>query len=519
MIVMVAAAAVMLAGCDGKPEPERLPAALRIDPVITRATEVDFEAGDCIGLTVTLPDGTLHADNVILTYDGGSFSGDLKWYSDGGVRSSLKAYYPYSGNGFPYVFTVGADQREGAGKWDLMLATKQDVKPQEEPVTMEFRHQLSQIVLAVEGDSDVTIDEVVFEGLIPTIDFNIDDAGGITATADESAGRIDISAEPVVPGKRFRAIVVPQRSSFGVRVKSRSGGSVVERFTEVTMKPGYTYTVTAKVSAEGIAFSLSGAIRAWEDGGVLEPDDGPVEAEYEEHDGWFSYAGLRYDTVTLSNGQVWMATPLAYLPAGTAVSDNPSSGSVWYPYSVVDKAVNVLKDDASIAERGYFYSYDAIFGVKVDETNYDKLEGARGICPPGWHVPTRSEWYALCGYSTSSKYLGESGAQTDPSALYWDEAAGYAPVGAFEAAGFRSLLTGCIANNAYNALTVDSSVSSVEEYFGMNRMAYIASSTPNSPTQMFAAMTTFTSSLPLGRISLGYATLGKTGLQVRCIKD
>jgi uncharacterized protein (TIGR02145 family) len=285
------------------------------------------------------------------------------------------------------------------------------------------------------------------------------------------------------------------------------------------MKPGYTYTVKAKVSAEGIAFSLSGAIRAWEEGGILEPDDGPVEPEYEEHDGWFSYAGLRYDTVTLSNGQVWMATPLAYLPAGSSVSDNPASGGVWYPYTVKDKAVTVLKDEDSIKERGYLYSYDAIFGKPLDETNYDKFEGARGICPPGWHVPTRREWYVLCGYSTSSKYLGETGAQTDPSALFWDQEAGYAPVGAFEAAGFRSLFSGCIANNAYNALTIDSSVSSVEAYFGQNRMAYIASSSPNSPTQFFAAMTTFTAVNHLGKVSLGYATLGKTGLQLRCIKD
>ena len=515
---MIVAAAMMVAACGGRTEPERLPAPLRVDPVITRATEVDFENGDPIGLTVTLDDGTLYADNALLTFSGGSFTGDLKWYSDGGVKSSLRAYYPYSDNGFPYYFTVGADQRDGAGKWDLMLATKRDVRPQEDPVTMEFRHQLSQIVLLVDGDA-VTIDDVIFEGLFSTIDFNVDADGTVAAVTDESAGRIDIVSEPVVPGKRFRAIVVPQRSSFGVRVKARSGGSVVERFTEVTMKPGYTYTVKAKVSAEGIAFSLSGAIRAWEEGGILEPDDGPVEPEYEEHDGWFSYAGLRYDTVTLSNGQVWMATPLAYLPAGSSVSDNPASGSVWYPYTVKDKVATVLKDEDSIKERGYLYSYDAIFGKPVDETNYDRFEGARGICPPGWHVPTRQEWYVLCGYSTSSKYLGETSAQTDPSALFWDQAAGYAPVGAFEAAGFRSIFSGCIANNAYNALIIDSSVSSVEAYFGQNRMAYIACSTPNSPTQLFAAMTTFTSANHLGKVSLGYATLGKTGLQLRCIKD
>lgn len=509
-------AAMMMAACGREPAPEPLPADLRIEPVITRATEVDFETGDRIGLTVTRGDGSVYADNALMTYDGTAFSGGLKWYSGDDGPCSLKAFYPYSEAGFPTLFTVAADQRQGAGTNDLMTAAKTGVKPQEEPVTMVFRHRLSRIVMTLDNPAGIELESITLKGLYTTIHFSENDESFI----DENDPRSDVVMEAVNPGLSYRAIVVPQTMAFGVSVKTRSGASLVQSFTEVTMKPGYSYTITGKVSAEGIAFKLSGEINAWDDGGTIDPvDDAPTEPEYEEHDGWFSYGGLRYDTFTLSNGQVWMATPLAFLPAGKTVSDNPASGSVWYPYTTDGKSVTVLKDEESIARKGLLYSYDAIFGTTIGEDNYDKFEGARGICPPGWHIPTRAEWYTLCGYSTSSKYLGESGAQTDPSALFWDQGAGYAPVGAFLAAGFREFLSGCIANNAYNVLMVDSSVCSVEDLYGQNRMAYIAGSSPNSPTQMFALMTTFTSVNNLGKVSLGFATLGKTGLQVRCIKD
>lgn len=520
-IVLLSLAAVMMASCGQQPEPERLAAALRIEPVITRATEVDFETGDRIGLTVIKDDGNVYADNALLTYDGTAFSGDLKWYSGDDGGCSLKAFYPYAQTGFPSSFKVATDQRGGAGGSDLMISTKRKVKPQEEPVTMVFRHMLSRVVMTLDNPAGIELESITLKGLYTSVFISEDaDCEGIVTSINEDDPKSDIIMEEVKPGVSYRAIVVPQTMAFGVSVKTRGGASLVQSFTEVTMKPGYSYTITGKVTAEGIAFKISGEINAWEDGGRIEPDDDvPTEPEYEEHDGWFSYDGLRYDTITLSNGQVWMATPLAFLPAGKTISDNPASGGVWYPYSTDGSNVTVLKDEESIAKRGLLYSYDTIFGNTIGEDNFDKFEGARGICPPGWHIPTRAEWFALCGSSTSSKYLGESGAQTDPKALLWDKDAGFAPVGAFEAAGFRALLSGCIANNAYNALMIDSGVCSVESFYGQPRMAYIACSSPNSPTQLFALMTTFTAVNHLGKVSLGYATLGKTGLQVRCIKD
>ncbi len=51
---------------------------LRIEPVMTRATDTAFENGDAIGLTVTRASGD-YATNQKLTYNGLEFSSSLLW--------------------------------------------------------------------------------------------------------------------------------------------------------------------------------------------------------------------------------------------------------------------------------------------------------------------------------------------------------------------------------------------------------------------------------------------------------
>ena len=278
--------AAMFAACGRGPEPERLPAAIRIEPVITRATEVDFENGDVIGLTVTKGDGSIYADNALLSYDGAAFSGDLDWYSGEDDPCSLKAYYPYSKTGFPASFTVAGDQRQGAGANDLMIALKRKVKPQEEPVTMVFHHQFSRIVMKLDNPAGIAIESITLKGLHTTAHISEDAVcEGVVTNVYEDDPKSDIVMEEVEPGLSYRAIVVPQRMAFGVSVRKRSGASLVQDFTEVTMKSGYSYTITGKVTAEGISFRISGEISAWEDGGTIEPGgDVPAEPEYEEHE-------------------------------------------------------------------------------------------------------------------------------------------------------------------------------------------------------------------------------------------
>ena len=98
-----------------------------ITPIITRATEVNFEDQDQIGLSVTKEDGTVYATNELMTFNDGAFAGSLKWYPEGADKSSFVAYYPYSATGVPTSFTVHADQTTNYGISDFMAASKSDV--------------------------------------------------------------------------------------------------------------------------------------------------------------------------------------------------------------------------------------------------------------------------------------------------------------------------------------------------------------------------------------------------------
>ena len=44
--------------------------------------------------------------------------------------------------------------------------------------------------------------------------------------------------------------------------------------------------------------------------------------------------------------------------------------------------------DAGCTSYGGFYSWDELM-------QYQGAEGTQGLCPPGWHIPTKSEWQAL----------------------------------------------------------------------------------------------------------------------------
>ena len=99
-VILAGMAVLVLAACNKTPKTEPQPVdfsqyAVRVEPVITRATETNFEKGDQIGLSIVRAAGD-YASNKQLTYDGTAFSGDLNWYDEGAEESTLKAYYPYN---------------------------------------------------------------------------------------------------------------------------------------------------------------------------------------------------------------------------------------------------------------------------------------------------------------------------------------------------------------------------------------------------------------------------------------
>ncbi|WP_417008791.1 fimbrillin family protein [Bacteroides congonensis] len=507
---------------------------ITIAPIITRATEVDFEDTDQIGVTITQSNDFVYASNKLMTYNNGVFTGDLLWYPEGNDKSQIVAYYPYDAAGAPTSFTVKADQTDqatGYGASDLIAASKSDVLPSTNAVVMNFKHILTKLVINVENDTQSDISSVVLKGSVPTATL---DLPALSVTADESATATDITAQVVKANETYRAIVIPQTVAFTLKVATADGKTLSQRLTSTTLAQGGQYSVNARVLPDDIIVTLSGKIESWTDEGEIGADN---EVSFEEHldENYFLYDGVKYNTVTLANGTTWMAEPLAYLPKGYTPSTDPTADShIWYPYEIVDGATVATTEESAIKELGYLYDLQAALGGKeITESNLNSFEGAQGICPKGWHIPTRLEYFNLVGKSTNDAD-GKVPADGD-KALFYDAAYDGGKIASLNEAGFNYQFSGVrmastfAATPSYQKTVISSTTSTKSEWFGKPSVNYYMTSTAYKAAynaseeltniQFFTLMSTFTlAKYPEGRLSLSYVGI-KSGMQLRCVRD
>ena len=538
-ILIFAATALVLAACaQTEGVNETLKGQLLISPVLTRATDTAFESGDQIGVTITTSDGTVYVTNELLTYADGVFSGDLIWYT-GSETSTIAAYYPYDESGVPTSFTVATDQTSGVSASDFIAGTASDVTPSESAVTVSFKHQLSKILVKVSNESNYSVSSVKLTGSALTADV---DVAALTASASSASETGAITAYESIEDSLYAAIVVPQTVALGLSVTLSSGTEMTAELASATLVQGGQYSVNATVEDNSVNVYLSSDIEDWTDEGEIgsgsdDDDDDSSEPAFEEYDGYFIYDGVTYTTVTLSDGSTWMAEPLRYVPSGYTVSSDPTEGThIWYPYETDGTTTTALTDDDSVVKYGYLY--DAFAAFQTDSTtlvnSYSDFEGCQGICPTGWHIPTRAEYLGLCGYS--NKAADESAAVTDSTAVFYDSSYTAGNVSLFNEGGWNFVLTGYrykvnfVKTNAdatYQKTALSSSNTTVEDYYGRPALTYILTSTPYKLTesttaynlQFFGLMTTFnTSKYPLGRVTLAYLHC-ESGTQIRCIKD
>lgn len=110
------------------------------------------------------------------------------------------------------------------------------------------------------------------------------------------------------------------------------------------------------------------------------------------------YEGNVYNTIIIGN-QTWMSESIR----STKYSDGTDVDPALYsPCNGDANTVNVL---------GYLYTWDALM-------NYSTNEGAQGICPNGWHVPTIAEYNILITYLGGSGSAGKKMKSIDVN--YWD---------------------------------------------------------------------------------------------------
>ena len=531
-------AAALLVSCQQEENEATTPANSRItiSPIITRATEVNFETGDKIGVTITQNGDFVYAENKQMTYNDGVFAGDLLWYPEGNDKSQIVAYYPYKESNTPASFTVETDQTSGYGASDFMAAKKSDVLPTTNVISMNFKHMFTKLVINVTKEVEANISSIALKGSIPTATL---DLSALTVTADANASATSIVAQAVKANETYRAIIVPQTVALTLEVATSDGKTLSQKLTSTTLAQGGQYSVNIRVLPDDIEVKLSGDIENWTDEGEIGADN---EIPFEEHldQNYFLYDNVKYKTVTLSNGTTWMAEPLRYVPDGYTPSSDPAADShIWYPYELVTVdgtlTAKALQDATSIKQYGYLYDiHAALSGKAVTPENCYDFEGAQGICPKGWHIPTRAEYFSLVGNST--KDADGNSLENGKDALFYDTAYDGGKIPTLNEAKFNyqfsgvRMSTGYSAVPKYQATAITSSNSTVTEWFGKPSMSYYMTSTAYKPIyststgdltniQFFGLMSTFSmAKYPEGRLSLSYISV-LSGQTVRCVKN
>lgn len=433
----LALAVLAVAACQ-RPEnpvvrPDVEPGKVEIEPLITKATEVNFENGDQIGLTmIKVNDTENFTTNECLTFDGDVFTGNLKWYADAYSEADVYAYYPYDENGTPDTYSAVLDQTEGIVQADFMAAAKEGVLPTPNAVTMVFKHMMTKIVINIDNQSGSDIDNVKIIGSDAVCGLDLPNLAIVPAEeASQNNEVTEIVTYEATAGEVWKAIIIPQTVKLQIEVNLADGKKITQPLAEMTLKSGGQYTVNARLVQDNMTVSASGEIENWTDEGVIDLDGQgsteDAEVEFTEYEGYFVYDGVEYATVELADGNTWMAENLRYIPRGKTVSSDPAEDAgIWYPAANAEK----VADPDLVESLGLLYDAATAFGVSaITAANADSFEGTKGICPPGWHIPTVTEMTGLVGHSSNS-------ALVNTSAPYYDATIKGASIAALADAGW-----------------------------------------------------------------------------------
>ena len=315
--------------------------------------------------------------------------------------------------------------------------------------------------------------------------------------------------------KVYYALLVPQNGvQLRVTVTTADGKKRTQTLGTTDLKSGENRRMDCNVQPADIQVKFSGPIAGWVDGDDLLPDGGgEVETPTVE------WGGVKYKIVTLKDGRTWMAENLRYVPEGKTISNDPKDGNgVWYPCNLSKAADPSLTETA-----GLLYSYPVMLRMtgEMTGTNFDQYEGAQGICPDGWHIPTRDEWLKLAGVG--------SGSLSDPTSPYFDKTQSGGSIAALNKDGFN--IAGCGYINAASATATPAYMATVSaadaSAFGMGyfpsstgyKVTYNTADDPESGIkniQYYAGMITYNKSY--NRMTIAYQG-GYGAAPVRCIKN
>jgi uncharacterized protein (TIGR02145 family) len=148
-----------------------------------------------------------------------------------------------------------------------------------------------------------------------------------------------------------------------------------------------------------------------------------------------TYEGQIYNTVLIGT-QCWMAENL-----NVGMKINSTTGGYQQTYNDIIEKYCYNNDIANCAIYGGLYEWD-------EAMQYVTTQGAQGICPDGWHLPTDGEWTTLTDYLGGESVAG--GKMKEPGFAHWNPPNG----GATNESGFTGLPAGIRSNGdgTFNSL-------------------------------------------------------------------
>ena len=134
--------------------------------------------------------------------------------------------------------------------------------------------------------------------------------------------------------------------------------------------------------------------------------------------------------------QVWMAENLAYLPVVIGPVTGSKTEPHFYVYGYWGTDVAAAKATANYTTYGVLYNWPAAMNGAASSTA--NPSGIKGVCPPGWHLPSKSEWDQLVNYLGGNDSAG--GKMKETGFIHWQEPNN----GATNESGFSSVPGGSV---------------------------------------------------------------------------
>ena len=116
--------------------------------------------------------------------------------------------------------------------------------------------------------------------------------------------------------------------------------------------------------------------------GIAYSEDTLVNIVYDARD------GNAYKTVKIGN-QIWLAENMRYLPNVTPTSYSSFDENCYYVanYYGTDLTEAITTDEYK--KTGVLYNWQAAMNGEPSSTS--SPSGITGICPQGWHIPSKAE--------------------------------------------------------------------------------------------------------------------------------